>query len=209
MLDLLPIFFLLTGLQHVFEEYGCAPCSETVNSPDRNAVGDYCNDTLPMWSESRCNGYLDQRKNYLINHIQYIFTKYIHQYLHYYITSRNSKNFNFVALDCNGAEIGPYDELPLTNYMAYTEDSCQTLGFTRQQAARARCYLNTTLSFYLRPGPSDTVPFNVDYTPADFYGGKPISPPLPSGSDRKIGQVMVLWRLICLTFSILTAYNIY
>ena len=40
-----------------------------------------------------------------------------------------------------------YADLPLNNYMAYTEDSCQTFCFTAQQSGRARCYLSTTVSF--------------------------------------------------------------
>jgi len=39
-------------------------------------------------------------------------------------------------------------ELPLTNYMAYTDDTCQT-GFTTQQAARVQCYISSTLNFIL------------------------------------------------------------
>jgi hypothetical protein len=49
--------------------------------------------------------------------------------------------------DCTDVPFGDYAALPLDNYMAYTEDSCQTAGFTPQQSGRARCYLSTSVSF--------------------------------------------------------------
>jgi hypothetical protein len=55
--------------------------------------------------------------------------------------------------DCDGTPFGPVAELPLTNYMAYTPDACQT-GFTAQQAARARCYSSTTINFLLTNPPA-------------------------------------------------------
>jgi hypothetical protein len=57
--------------------------------------------------------------------------------------------------DCNEGDLTAYEyaDLPLNNYMAYTDDSCQTLGFTAQQSGRARCYLSTMLTFLSNEAP--------------------------------------------------------
>lgn len=52
---------LIIGLYHTFIEQ-CDSCAEGVNSPDRNVVGDLCNDTLAVQNESNCNGTLSKRK---------------------------------------------------------------------------------------------------------------------------------------------------
>jgi hypothetical protein len=59
-----------------------------------------------------------------------------------------------------------YADLPLNNYMAYTEDSCQTFGFTAQQSGRARCYLSTTVSF-LNPDAVQTPTATPTATPSN------------------------------------------